>query len=263
MTQQQLLEEVRRHIPSVTKEQLDGEILAANLTAEKVIASTALLGSIVGRLRKSTPGGMTIATLPNPIAAHAPKFQPKPKTEVTEKAIDEPVSELGYRDWSKFKTKDLANLTDEELDFFKAYREADLKRKNKINEILGLEAENLDIEAANLQAITQVQTADRVLETDRAASEYAQTSGEKLIELARAAGKAASEDQFNRDCAALNQTIEVGKQTPTQGEIGLAQAQGLRARRMNALVGIQNQWEQKIQPMQLAGADSSVVTIDA
>ena len=263
MTQQQLLEEVRRHIPSVTKEQLDDEMLAANLTAEKVIASTALLGSLVGRLRKSTPGGMTIANLPNPIAAHAPKFQPKPKTEVTEKAIDEPVSESGARDWSKFKTKDLPTLTIDELESFKAYRQSELKRQNLLNEILGLESEKLDIEAANLQAQTQVQTADRVLETDRAASEYAQTSGEKLIELARIAGTTASEDQFNRDCAALEQTIEVVKQTPTQGEIGLAQAQGLRVRRMNALVGIQNQWEQKIQPMQLAGADLSVVTIDA
>lgn len=263
MAQETLLETIRRHAPSVTQDQLDNELARANLTAERVISDNALIVAIVGRLKKNVPGGMTIANpnLSAPIAAPTLKESPKSPTE--EKAIEKPAEKSGDRDWSTFKIKDLPKLTTKELVSFKDYRKAELERQNLLNEILGLEAENLDIEAANLQAQTQVATADRVLETDRAASEYAESSADKLVELARIAGMTASEDQFNRDCAALNQTIEVVKQTPTQGEIGLAQAQGLRARRMNALVGIQNQWEPEMQPMQLAGADQSVVTIDA
>jgi hypothetical protein len=263
-----LLEKIQKHIPNCTQDHLNAALADAELTEEKVEQSSGLMGSIVGRLKKTVPGGL--ATQGTSISAKTKTPQqtivsatvPTPTTAPIASVSTPVASESGDRDWATFNVRDLATLSKTELQSFKAYRQEELERQALINEILGLEAQSLDTEAANLQAQTQTQTSHRMVESDRAAFEIASQSGEELIQLARAAGKQSVEDQLSRDRAALEEIVRVGKQTPTQGEVQLAQAHGLRRRRMNALVGTENQWEQEV-TRSLPAAQETMVTIDA
>ena len=254
-THSELLTEIRRHVPSATQEQLDKELTDASLTTEKVLSSNALIGSIVGRLKKNIPGEMIagVSSVPTTIVdpTSAPKEQPKTTTGKSD------------RDWSIFKIKDLPTLTTEQLKSFRAYRQAELDRLNLMNEILGLESESLDVEALTLQAQAKVLTASRSVEGDRHAFELSSGHDDELLKLAREAAKVTTLDQLTRDRTALEGIVELGKQTPTYGELRQLQAQQFQRDRMNRSIGIQNSTATKAQLRQLAGSDPDVVTIDA
>lgn len=255
MAQQTLLEKIQRHVPTVTQSQLDDALLVANLSADKVASDNALTQSIVGRLKKNVPGGMTTI---------APTTPPVPMLKEEAKAKTEEVEvKMGDRDWATFNIKELSSLTDEELDSFQAYREADLKRKNKINAILGMESESLDIEAEILKTHSKVQTASRSVEGDRHAFSLASAQDSELLELAIKASESTVLDELERNRVVFEQIVNLGKQTPTYGELRLLEAQKFQRTRMNQSIRIQNTIEPEVQPRQLASADPSMITIDA
>jgi hypothetical protein len=251
-----LLLKVREFIPTATQDQIDKVCSEKEVSQESLIdAKAGKWNTFISLLRLEQPGGIaTVKSDAAPIVT-TPEVTPNSVPSVPVKSDDaSPID----RDWTTFNTRDLATLTTAELKSFKKFRTAEIERKRLLAEILELEANDLDLETKNLQSLTQAQTAHRLAESDRAAFNAATESADELLELARSAGTATISDQLSRDRAALEATIELGKQTPTQGEIGLAQAQGLQRKRLNALVNIQNGWASEVQPLQLTQA----VTID-
>ena len=251
-----LLEKVQKHV-SCTQDQLDAALLAADVTEDQIAKSPGLMSSIVGRLKKSVPGGLEVPRSPivSAVSVLATKIAiPAPVVAI----VPQPVSQ----DWSKFNPDELVNLTYEDMESYSVWQEKEEKRITLLNKIQGKRAATIASTEESLQAQLKIaETSRRVLHT-RAQVEYACTQGAELDELTVSIGTAAMVDQFDREKKALYDLATVGKETPTLGQVALLQAQVVQRDRLNRSSAIANSIAPMV-PRLEASKDREVMTIDA
>ena len=251
-----LLEKVQKHVSTCTQDQLDAALLAAEITEDQIAASPGLMGSIVGRLKKSAPGGLEVSRSPIASATSVPKIViPAPVALTNPQPID--------RDWAKFNPDELGNLSYEDMESYSVWQEKEEKRITLLNKIQAKRAATIASTEESLKnQLTIAETNRRVLQA-KAQVEYATTQGKELDELAVSVGTESMVDQFNREKNALRDLATVGKETPTLGQVALLQATVIQRNRLNRSNAIANSIAPMVSRIEAAQPEKEVVTIDA
>jgi len=252
-----LLEKIQKHISNCTQDQLDAALIAAEITEDQIAKSPGLMGSIVGRLKKSVPGGMEVSRS-QIISVSAPAPKVVTTAPIATAAPTQPID----RDWAKFDPNELSALTYEDLELYSEWQEKEEKRVTLLNRIQGKRATTIASTEESLKnQLTIAETNRRVLQA-KAQVEYATNQGAELDDLAVSVGTAAMADQFDREKNALQDLAKVGKETPTLGQVALLQATVIQRDRLNRSNAIAN----SIAPMVNrigASTEKEMVTIDA
>jgi hypothetical protein len=250
-----LLNKVRETIPAATIAQLEDILNTIGSTPESVMSKPGKIQSFLAMVQKAQPGGLAPVETPAPIAP-----VPTPAPTEAPKAPIVP-SEGGDRDWSKFNIRDLATLSMAELKEFKAWRAEEAERKALMNEILGEEADAIAAEEEALKNRLTIDETNRRILKAKAQVEFMEQKGSDLDKLSLETGKELAADYLERETKAFKSVLDLGKQTPTEGELAHLQAQVVNRSRMNRANTIAN----SIAPLvkAIGGAEEqNVQTID-
>lgn len=256
-----LLEKVQESIPAATQDQLTDILNTIETSAELILsAKTGKFQGFLKLVQDAQPGGLASVESVTPIVS-ATVQTPVSAPIVPDAA---PVaSEGGDRDWATFDPNQLDTLSYEDLESFSEWQDKEEKRVALLNKIQNKRASAISsTEEALKNQLLITETNRRVLQT-KAQVEYATNQGAELDKLAVSIGTATMADQFVREKNALNELGQVGKETPTLGQVALLQARVIQRERMNQSNGIANSIAPMVKAIGPTSTEKEVVTIDA
>ena len=250
-----LLEKVQKHVSTCTQDQLDAALLAAEITEDQIAASPGLMGSIVGRLKKSAPGGLEVSrsAVISAVSATAPKV-------ATSTPVVTPSVKLSTSfDWET-ATDEECDAEDDRLSKLAA---RSLRKANALKlerQIAATNAEIFDNEAQTLDFNQKGLDASQELAKQRAMLEVQAASAPRLLQMQIDAATSIATDRINRTEAAIDAGKSAMKETPLASEIAAFRAKLTQREMMNRATALTN-----ATPALLGAAqpEKEVVTIDA